>query len=49
MKIQNISKVKVNKKVRLNATLVLDNGKKHEVYFEVDQEYGDFISSDASM
>ncbi len=48
MKIKNIIySAKVNK-LRLSAQLVLNSGKRHEVYFEVDKEFKDFISHDAS-
>ena len=48
MKVTNINYSQKNKKARLSAQIVLKNGKKHYVYFEVVKEFKDFIAKDAS-
>lgn len=48
MKINNIHySIKDNKSI-LSAQIVLNSGKKHDIYFEVNKEFKDFISKDAS-
>ncbi|MBI2009886.1 MAG: hypothetical protein HYS86_01780 [Candidatus Chisholmbacteria bacterium] len=48
MKLTNIARTLRNNKVRLSAELILNSGKKHTVYFEIEKKFKDLISTDAS-
>jgi hypothetical protein len=48
MKLKNIHSITKNNKKRLSGQLVLDSGKTHEIYFEVERKFESFISDDAT-
>lgn len=48
MKITNIKYSLKNNKARLSAQMILESGKIHDVFFEVDKKFKDFIAKDAS-
>lgn len=48
MKVQKIHHEVIKNKITLSAEIELNSGKKHEVYFEIDKEFKDSISKDAS-
>jgi len=48
MKIANIICSTKNDKVVLSGQLILDSGKKHDIYFEVDAEFERYLSKDAT-
>jgi len=48
MKIKNITYSSQNNKFVLSARIVLNSGKKHDIYFEVDEAFKDFIAKDAN-
>lgn len=48
MKITNIICSTKNDKIVLSAQLVLDTGRKHDIYFEVDKKFKSFLSKDAN-
>jgi len=48
MKIKNIKLTTKDHKSVLSAQMMLANGKKHDVYFEVDRQYKHFIFNNAS-
>lgn len=47
MKITNIKKIIVNNTCRLSADLVFENQKVHNVYFEVEKKYSEFVNDTA--
>ena len=48
MKVTEINYSQRNSKVRLSTQIILNSGKKHDIYFEIDKEFKDFIAKDAS-